>query len=101
MAIQTAIMEKFHIFLTVGVYAINEKYRDVYENIKEIVKNTKGTLGCHGFFVDEEKKVLSFDCVIDFTIKDKQAFINQMVEDVKKIYPGYSVNINLDLNYSD
>lgn len=101
MAIQTAIMDKFHIFLTVGVYAINEKYRDVYENIKEIVKNTKGTLGCHGFFVDEEKKVLSFDCVIDFTIKDKQAFINQMVEDVKKIYPGYSVNINLDLNYSD
>ena len=101
MQIQNVIMEKFHIILTVGVYAINEKYRDVYENIKGIVKETKGTLGCHGFFVNEEKKMLSFDCVIDFTIKDKQAFIDEMVKKVQGVYPNYFVNINLDLDYSD
>lgn len=101
MQIQSIIMEKFHIILTVGVYAINEKYRDVYENIKRIVKNTQGTLGCHGFFIDEDKKLLSFDCVIDFTIKDKQKFIEDMQAKVKEKYPEYFVNINLDLNYTD
>lgn len=101
MKIQSMIMEKFHIILTVGVYARDDKYQSYYDNINKIVTDTKGTLGSHGYFVDEENKLLSFDCVIDFTILDKQKFINDMIAKVKEVYPNFTVNINLDLNYSD
>ena len=101
MKIQKLIMEKYHIILTVGLYAIDEKYRDVYNNIERIVKETKGTLGCHGFFVNDKEKYISFDCVIDFTVLDKQLFIDDMTKKIKELYNDYIVYINLDLNYSD
>ena len=101
MKIQSMIMEKFHIVLTVGIYALDEEYRSVYNDIENIVKDIKGALGSHGYFVDPEAKLITFDCVVDFTILDKQQFCKDLIEKVKKIYPDYTVYVNLDLNYSD
>ena len=101
MKIQSLIMEKFHIILTVGIYALDEAYEPIYKQIEEIVKNIDGTLGSHGYYVDPEAKLISFDCVVDFTINDKAKFCKDLIAKVNELYPDYNVNVNLDLNYSD
>lgn len=101
MNIQEMIIKKYSVFLTVGIYAVLSEELDHYEIIKDIVKNTEHTLGCHGFYLNHEKNFISFDVLVDFTVKDKMAFIEQMKKKVEKEFPDYTISINLDLNYSD
>ena len=101
MQIQHIIMEKFHVVLTVGIYAIDAKENDNYDKIRQIVKEYDGALGCHGFFIDREKKFISFDVLVDFTVKDKIAFVENIAKRVSEIFPEYKTYITLDLNYSD
>ncbi|MBQ2471765.1 MAG: cation transporter [Acholeplasmatales bacterium] len=101
MQIQTLIIEKYHVVLTVGIYAIDVNETDKYEQIQGIVKSFEGALGCHGFFIDNEKKFISFDVLVDFTVTDKGKFKANIENKTKEIFEGYNVNVNLDLNYSD
>ena len=101
MQIQSLIIERYHVLLTVGIYAIDDNETDKYEQIQGIVKSFEGALGCHGFFIDHEKKFISFDVLVDFTVTDKGKFITNIENKTKEIFEGYNVSINLDLNYSD
>lgn len=101
MQIQMKLMEEFHIMMTVGIYAVNKKDKEKYEKIREIIKSYPGTLGFHGLFADDDMKNMSFDILVDFTIKDKKSFIDEVTSKVKEEYPDYNVYINLDMNYSD
>ena len=101
MKIQSLIMKNYHIALTVGIYAVDAKENDNYEIIRNIVKELDGALGCHGFFINHELKTISFDVLVDFTVKDKQAFCENVANLVIDKFPGYYPVINLDLDYSD
>ena len=101
MKIQSMIIEEFHIFLTVGIYAIDLSHMDKYEQIEAMVKAFDGVLGFHGLFVSDEEKYMSFDVLIDFTVKDKLKFIEDVKKKVNEVYPEYKIIVNLDLNYSD
>lgn len=101
MRIQNLIMEKYHVVMTVGIYAVDAKEDKNYEIIRNIVKGFDGALGCHGFFINHEEKFLSFDVLVDFTVKDKPLFIKEITEKVLAEFPRYRIYINLDQNYSD
>ena len=101
MQIQSLIIERYHVLLTVGIYAIDDNETDKYEQIQGVVKSFEGALGCHGFFIDHEKKFISFDVLVDFTVADKGKFITNIENKTKEIFEGYNVSIHLDLNYSD
>ena len=60
-----------------------------------------GVLQIHGFFVDVEKKRISFDLVIDFDVDDRQGLAETIKQKVKIKYPEYTVLVTFDTNFSD
>lgn len=70
------ILEKYGVILhTIGIYSVNTKDKKVMETKKEITKivfNYKGILQMHGFYFDDIEKRISFDIIIDFTIKNSK-----------------------------
>ncbi|MBQ3865007.1 MAG: cation transporter [Clostridia bacterium] len=97
--IQSAVLKEFNIFVTVGIYAVNQSQQDVYDRIREVVLKHDGALGVHGIFIGEDEA--SFDITIDFTVKDRAEFIRTITQEVGDILPGKSISINLDPNFSD
>ncbi|MCQ2512659.1 MAG: cation diffusion facilitator family transporter [Lachnospiraceae bacterium] len=101
--IQNAIYEKYHIFLSVGIYAVDtsEFAANKQAHLKEDMLKYDGVKGCHGIYIDSEMKFISFDVLIDFKVKDKVAFLEQLKKEVLEDYPGYEIKINFDIDYSD
>ncbi|MCR5458566.1 MAG: cation diffusion facilitator family transporter [Acetatifactor sp.] len=102
--VQRAVLEKFHIFVTVGIYAVdleNEEKVQMREKIVQVSKGHEGVLNCHGIFIDLEEKFLSFDVTMDFSIQDKQKMSETIKKEVEEIYPGFMINVNCDTNYSE
>ena len=101
MKIQNMIIEKYAVFLTVGIYAVDSKEIENYEFVRDLIKNEEHALGCHGFFINHEEKYISFDVLVDFGVADKEAFINGIKNKVEERFNGYTISIKLDLSYSD
>ena len=99
--IQAKILERFSVFLTVGIYPFNEKYRDKRSEIEKIAFSHDGVIQVHGFYVDENKKLFSVDIVADFTVKDKKGLCAALTEEFKTFFPNYFVVVNFDTDYSD
>ena len=99
--IQLSIIEKFHVFLTVGIYAIDEKHNEERRIINDFAMQHNGVLGTHGIFIDNDMQYCSFDVLTDFTIKDKDALKDEIIQKVLTILPGYEISINFDTNYSN
>lgn len=102
--IQGAILEKFHIFVTVGIYAVeqeNEVVMSMRAKISELCKSHEGVVNCHGVFIDLETKKISFDVTLDFSVTDKLGMAASIKKEVEEAFPGFSVTTNCDTNYSD
>ena len=99
--IQAKVLENFRIFLTVGVYAVDEEHKEQREKIHKTALTHEGVLGTHGIFFDDENKLISTDVVIDFTVKDRAQLSEALSKEIEGSFPGYKVNINFDANYSD
>ncbi len=102
--IQEKIFEDFHIALTIGIYAVDQKNDEkvsMRERIDTICKTHDGVINTHGYFINADEKVISFDVGIDFTISDREAFEKTVKSEVEKEYPDFRAYINLDSYYSD
>lgn len=99
--IQGVINEKYHIFLTVGVYAVDDVHTKEREEISNLALNHEGVLGTHGIYFDSEAKVLSLDVLIDFSVKDSRTLYNELISEISVLVPDYRVVVNFDTNYSD
>ncbi len=99
------IKEKFGITLhTVGVYSINtknENLKKVLKEVHDIVFAHEGILQMHGFYFNEQDKMISFDIVVDFKIPDREKVYQDIYDEVQKKYPGFYISINLDIDISD
>ena len=60
-----------------------------------------GVLGTHGVYFDDEKKLLTFDVLVDFTVRDKGALCRELQVELAEQFPGYTIDINCDTNYTD
>ena len=102
--VQAAVLEKFHVFVTVGIYAVEQDNQEVIsmrEKIREICVSHEGVVNCHGVFIDLEGKKLSFDATLDFSVADKLGMAETIKKEVEQTYPEFMVNVNCDTNYSD
>ena len=95
------IEDKFHVFLTVGIYAVDEVHAPQREAIRELALKHEGVLGTHGVYISDERKFLSLDVLIDFNVRDANALKETLAEEFKTVLPGYEVAISFDTNYSD
>ena len=103
--ISKRIAEKFGVVLhTVGVYSINTKDQKILKRQKEIhdiVFSHKGILQMHGFYFNEEDKVISFDIIIDFKIKNREEEYQKIYKEIQENYKDYTISITLDADMSD
>ncbi len=99
------IKEKFGVTLhTVGVYSANtkdQKLKKVLSEMHDIVFKHDGILQMHGFYFDEQDKMIRFDIVMDFKVPDREKVCQEIYDAVQKKYPGYDISINMDIDISD
>ena len=92
------------ILTAVGLYSRNtsdEELMRMREEIEELVVDHKHILQIHGFYVDEEKKRITFDVVVDFDEKDREGLIAHIIGDIKNALPEYDVQVAIDSDISD
>ena len=89
---------------TVGIYSFNTGEGPVAEMraaITRVVMSHEGILQMHGFHVDEENHLGTFDIVMDFEVEDASALCTHIAEEVKGLYPDYEFAIVPDRDLSD
>ncbi|MBQ7158074.1 MAG: cation transporter [Treponema sp.] len=99
------VAEKHHVVMTaVGVYSCNTKddsASHIRTQVSKIVHEHKDVLQMHGFFVDEKEKIMRFDVVVSFDSPDIKAMHLHIIDDVRRAFPDYDVQIQLDYDVSD
>lgn len=108
-ALTRSITEKVYldtgiILTAVGIYSNNssdEHLMKMRNEIAGLVVDHKHILQIHGFYVDEERKKIIFDVVVDFEEQDREGLIAHIVGDVKEALPGYDVQVTIDSDISD
>ena len=99
--IQNKVLEKFHVFLTVGFYAVETARQADFDKINAVATAHPGVLGTHGVYFDDEKKTLSFDALVDFTVRDKAGLCKALQQELAPAFPGYTITVNFDTDYTD
>ena len=90
--IQTLVFTKYNIILTVGIYAenhSNELAVKIKEKLIQEVRKYPTILQIHGFYLDEQKKLVTFDIVFDFEEKEYQKIQADIMESLQTDYPDY------------
>ena len=102
--IQREIFTKFSVVIdAVGIYALNLKnpqVKEIHRAIKKLVLNNKFVLQMHGFYVNLDEKIISFDMIIDFDAPNRDELYRQIVAKVANEFSDYEVLIALDNDYS-
>ena len=103
--LQAVVLERHRIALaTVGIYSRNttdDEVAGMRSAITRIAMSHDGVLQMHGFYVDLERKHISFDLIIDFATPNRDELYAHIVNDVKGIYPDFDFQITLDRDLSD
>ncbi len=99
------IAEKYGVLLhTIGVYSVNTRDQHVIDTkraITKIVFAHKGVLQMHGFYLDEVAKVISFDIILDFNLKNREEVYRAIYDEVQNQFQTYKIEITLDVDVSD
>lgn len=103
-SITEEVYRDYGIILTVGIYASNntgKAYAQMKEKLSVLAARYPGILQTHGFYVDEEKKRVSFDLIIDFQSERALEIRSSLIEEMRKLYPAYDFAVILDGDFSD
>lgn len=102
--IRSEIYSKYSVLLTIGIYAVittDEAIVKMQNDITRIVMSLPGILQVHGMFIDSEQKQISFDIVLDFSVKNVNEVENEITGILSTVYPSYSIKVNIDKDYCD
>ena len=94
------IYSEFSIILTVGIYARNDKYSQIRDELERIASEYEEVLEVHGFIVFEEQNLITFDIIVDFDA-DRQKVKDEISEKLKAKYPEFNYMIIDDYDVSD
>ena len=94
------IYSEYSIILTVGVYARNEKYSYIRDELEKIAGEYEEVLEVHGFIVFEEQNLITFDIIVDFDA-DRDRVKEEILSKIKGKYPEFNYIIIDDYDVSD
>lgn len=103
--ITSVVSNKYNVKLhTVGINALNKTDKKT-QAIKELVEKEalsfKGISEVHGFYLDEKQKILAFDIVVDFSVKERKALYKKVYKRIQKLFPDYDLDITSDIYICD
>ena len=103
--IQIAVYQKYRVILTaIGVYSVNTKDDEVIEarsKVHDLVFSHQYVKQMHGFYLIKDKKAMRFDIVISFDADDRGAVYKDVVSDVQKAFPDYSLQVVMDTDFAE
>lgn len=101
--IMVGIYDEFGIILTLGIYASNDKgeYGEIKKYLNEMIRNYKNIIQIHGFYVDEEINMITFDVIFNFEEKEPLKIIDEIRKKLKEKYPKYEYHVIIDTDFSD
>ena len=96
-------LEQNIIITALSVYSINtqnEHAAKVRSEIYKSVMDIPHVIQVHGFYLDEAAKRIQFDVIVDFDAKDRCAIYEQVMKNVKSLYPDYDILCVPDTDFS-
>lgn len=103
--IMDAVFAEFNVILTaVSIYASNTDDKEkaaARSKLSGIALAHEFVKGFHGFYISDERRLISFDVVVRFEAPDMNAICEEIREEVEALYPEYIVRVNLDVDMSD
>lgn len=94
----------YGIIMAVGIYASNTAdglYAQMKSRLAALTGNYPEILQMHGFYVDEERKAVSFDLIIDFKSERRQQIKDEILQKMSETYPEYGFHVILDNDFSE
>ncbi len=103
--IQVEVFRKHQVILTaIGVYSVNTKDEETIETKKkllEIVFAHPHVKQLHGFYLIKDQKTMRFDLVISFDAENRQAAYEEVMADVQKAFPDYTLQGAMDTDFAE
>lgn len=87
----------------IGIYSIDIKNKsaiDARSKISKIIKKYDDILQMHGFYYNDESKIIQFDIVVSFDCKNIDDLYEKVLNEVTEIYPEYEILILIDNDFS-
>jgi cation diffusion facilitator family transporter len=103
-SISLRVYEKFHVILTVGIYAVHAETSGVgklQQEVMEFAAHHANVFQVHAFFYYEERNLITIDVVPDEKVIDNKAFVATMNHDLRQRFPDYDFSVIVDHNYSE
>ena len=94
------IYKEFSIALTVGIYARNEDYADIRNELNRIADEYDEVIEIHGFYVDKQNDLATFDIIVDFDA-DRNRIKEEILSKIREKYPQFNYIIIDDYDVSD
>ncbi|MBO7444015.1 MAG: cation transporter, partial [Methanobrevibacter sp.] len=69
-------------------------------SLNKIAAKYPEILQVHGFYLDEDINLVTFDLIIDFEA-DRHDGKEKVLEEIRALYPDYHFDAILDADYSD
>lgn len=98
------IYRDYGMILTVGIYASNTQdgfFAQMKDTLLKLTKAEPDILQMHGFYVDTNKRLVSFDLILNFKSKQKQEIQDRLIRQMRTLYPEYDFAVILDSDFSD
>ncbi len=95
---------KFNVIMTVGIYASNtsnEETKEIRVFLSNLVKEYQDIKQLHGFYVDKERMLISFDIILDYKCPNVEQIKNELYEKMRDKFPLYNVYIVIDNEFAD
>ena len=94
------IYDEFSIALTVGIYARNDDFKEIRDDLYEIASKYEEVLEIHGFMAYEDKKLVTFDIIVDFDA-DREKVKDEILKEIKALHPDFDYIMIDDFDISD
>ena len=88
----------------VGVYSMNTRDEEVIETqkkVSEIVFSHQYVKQMHGFYLIKDQKAMRFDIVVSFDAEDRKAVYEEVLADVQKAFPDYTLQVAMDTDFAE
>ena len=103
--IQMEVYKQHQVILTaIGVYSVNTKDQEIIETkkaVQKIVFSHPHVKQMHGFYLIKDQKAMRFDIVVSFDAKDRRAVFEEVVSDVQKAFPDYTLQVAMDTDFAE
>ena len=99
------VLQEHRVLLTaIGVYAVNTRDAEVIaaqKTVRELVFAHPHVTQMHGFYLIRDEKALRFDIVVSFDAKDRRAVYADVVADVQRAFPDYTLQVAMDTDFAE